>query len=92
MLYANSRYANPLRVRNIVVGNEVHRTVLRTPPWRPAPEAEVYVWKNTDRIFLLAQRYYGDPTYWWKLADLNPQVLDFNTLQAGDRIWVPRVQ
>jgi len=51
----------------------------RVRPWvtlRISSEAVAtvrYVVRTNDRVDLLANRAYGDPSLWWQVADANPE-------------------
>ena len=67
-------------------GTEVRYTKRRLLP--PLDQREDETQPHTvgagDRPDLLAQRYFGDPSQWWQIADANP-VLDPNELT--DQAW-----
>mgnify|MGYP003114007940 CR=1 FL=1 len=42
-----------------------------TPAQRRTIKTEKYVWKTGDKYYKLASKYYGDPTYWWVIAQFN---------------------
>ncbi|MPY54472.1 LysM peptidoglycan-binding domain-containing protein [Streptomyces acidicola] len=73
-------------------GTEVRYTKRRLLP--PLDQQEDEVQPHTvaagDRPDLLAQRYFGDPSQWWQIADANP-VLGPNELtdEAGRVIDIP---
>ncbi|MDQ0778337.1 hypothetical protein QF026_006803 [Streptomyces aurantiacus] len=79
-------------------GTEVRYTKRRLLP--PLPEAgdagnaedesQDHTVSSGERPDLLGQRYFGDPTQWWQIADANP-VLDPRELtdEAGKVIQIP---
>ena len=44
---------------------------------------------QTDRIDLLANRFYGDPILWWVIAAANDMEILPTDLNAGDIIRIP---
>ncbi len=48
-----------------------------------------YLVKTTDRIDLLAYRYYGDVVLWWIIALVNNMELLPNDLVEGETIRIP---
>jgi len=42
-----------------------------------------------DRFDTVAFDVYGDPTLWWRIAELNPHVDTFTELKPGQVIKVP---
>jgi hypothetical protein len=73
-------------------GTEVRYTKRRLlPPLDDsAQDATPHVVGAGERPDLLAQRYFGDPGQWWRIADANP-VLDPRELtdEAGRVIGIP---
>lgn len=55
---------------------------------------DVYVQKYTvqikDTIESLAAQIYGDPSLWWRIADINPQVQFPLDLEPGMIIRIPK--
>lgn len=45
-----------------------------------------------ERMDTLAAKYLGDPTRWWEIAIINPEVLDFEAIEPGTRLRIPRVR
>lgn len=50
-----------------------------------------YIARGLDRIDLIANAFYGDPKIWWKIADANPEILDWTVLEAGTVIRIPNI-
>ena len=44
-----------------------------------------------DRLDLLADEYYRSPSFWWLIAEFNPEIIDFTTISPGTLIRIPRV-
>lgn len=49
-----------------------------------------YRWRTSERVDDVAARYYGSESSWWMFAEANPSILDWNQVQAGQQILVPR--
>mgnify|MGYP001198828045 FL=1 len=49
---------------------------------------EVYVWTVGDHYYKLAQRFYGDPRYWWVIAWFNKKPTESH-VAVGDLIRIP---
>ena len=47
-----------------------------------------HVWKQSDRFWKLANKYYGDPEYWWVIARYNELPTESH-LDNGDTIVIP---
>jgi len=50
----------------------------------------MYTAKETDTFDILATQVLGDPSLWWKIADLNPHVPFPDQIPLGTRIRIPR--
>ena len=87
---ANSRYAN-----SIVVGATFEGQMIQViTPSQQVPFTFTYVtyqWTGHDRLDRLAYSNYGDSSQWWRIADANPEILDFNNLLSGTLIRIPFV-
>jgi hypothetical protein len=72
MFSKNSRYRNlPESSAMDARGERPRGKELRIIP-RPAGRF-LYTVHDSDRLDLLAFKYYGDPTKWWQICDANPQ-------------------
>jgi nucleoid-associated protein YgaU len=49
---------------------------------------KTYVWKLGDRLYLLADKYYGDSRFWWVIAWYNSVPTEAN-LRPGAVIEIP---
>jgi nucleoid-associated protein YgaU len=47
-----------------------------------------HVWTYGDRLWKLADQYYGDPSYWWLIAWYNQKPTEAHFL-LGDAITIP---
>ena len=47
-----------------------------------------HIWTTGDRLYKLANRYYGDPEYWWVLSWFNRKPLE-SDFKIGDVIHIP---
>lgn len=91
MITTDSRYAD----------GDVFRTPgTRTNPYqvvvtRNFPEIInnyfVYVWKEDDRIDMVANRFYGNTSLWWQILDFNPEILNPWQIPVGTPIRIPNV-
>ena len=91
MIFEGSRYENA-DVTMTLGADGVPRTVVGVPPGPTAglviPYFE-YVLRSGDRIDVLAARYLNDAELWWRIADLNPEFLFWETLPGGVVIRIP---
>lgn len=93
MIFRGSRYEfdrvfrAPLASRS----ESVVPVVLHLQQTSPSPVALVpYVWEAGDRIDRLAEREYGNPLLWWRIAEANPTVDDWERVAVGTVLSVPR--
>ena len=47
-----------------------------------------HTWKRGDHYYKLANKYYGDPTYWWVIAQYNNKPTE-DKLSFGSTVLVP---
>jgi len=67
--------------------NKLTALTLRRLP--PTPGSQVIV-KANDRLDIMAQRRYQDPTKFWHIADANSELeANHNLAETGDIIIVP---
>jgi hypothetical protein len=72
MFSKNSRYRNLPESSPINAQDERLRgKELRLLP--PTPRRFLHTVHESDRLGLLAFKYYGDPTRWWQISDANPE-------------------
>lgn len=50
-----------------------------------------YMVKGLDRVDLISQAFYGDSKVWWRIADANPEIMDWTVLTAGTIIRIPNI-
>ena len=48
-----------------------------------------HVWAHGDKLWKLAQRHYGDASFWWVIAWYNLKPTDAH-YSIGDRVLVPK--
>ena len=50
-----------------------------------------HTFSEGERLDLLAYRYYQTPSFWWVIAEYNPEITDFTKIPSGTVIRIPRV-
>jgi len=91
MINSNSRYAQSPLIT--VVDDDGHDIQVITST-QQKPFVFTYVWHSimgNERIDNIAYAYYGDGTLWWKIADGNPEILDWSNLVVGSMIRIPGI-
>jgi hypothetical protein len=91
MIYSDSRYANGAILKVQDARNEVYRLAV----YRKFPTARAnfytYTWVEGDRIDRVAFDLLGSPTFWWKIMDFNPEILDPFSIPIGTSLRIPSV-
>ena len=89
MISSDSRYADSVTVN---AQNRKGKDIVVITPSRSNAftfNYVNYVLNSGDRVDLLANAFYNDPTLWWKIADANPEIMDWTFLPAGKTIRIP---
>ncbi|MGD6750334.1 hypothetical protein [Streptomyces sp. BH105] len=91
MISANSRYA--ARTIQLVAGDDgkARNVILPGSPAVLTAIVRLYTWSEGDRPDLLAYRNFGDVSQWWRIADVNPQIMDWTDIAVGTTIRIPIV-
>ena len=88
-IYLDSRYADGALFKGRDARNDTYvTTVFRAWPTN-YKQVTVYEVKEVDRIEDIAVRYLGNPSLWWKIMDLNPEVLDPFDIVPGTLLRIP---
>ena len=91
MIYADSRYANG----DINKVQDPRNSVYRLAVYRKFPKARAdfyfYTWVEGDRIDRVASELLGSPSFWWKIMDFNPEVIDPFSIPIGTTLRIPSV-
>lgn len=90
MITSNSRYANDSLV--MITGSDgVQRTtIIPAEPVATQFSYALHVITGFDTLHALANTYLGDPSLWWQITDINPDIaIDWTTLPVGATIRVP---
>jgi hypothetical protein len=89
MIYLDSRYADgPLFKAYDSRTDTYELTVFRSfPSYRVA--YFYYTWIETDRLDRVALRFLSNPTLWWQIMDINPEVIDPLNIVPGTVLRIP---
>lgn len=71
-------------------GTDAEVTVVSTRKTMYGTRYYMYTSKEGDTFDLLSLRVLGDPSLWWKIADLNPHVPFPDQIPMGTNIRLPR--
>ena len=56
---------------NGIVQYKIKTIKTLSPSQRRRIKTTNHIWKSGDKYYKLAHQYYGDPTYWWVIAQFN---------------------
>lgn len=88
MINSNSRYAQSTLATMNYEGQDVAVIV----PGQQSAYTFNFIWYQItalDRMDSLAYSFFLDPTQWWRIADANPEIMNWNTVPVGTIIRIP---
>ena len=89
MIYLDSRYADGPLLRAWDARNSTYTVaVLREWP-EYGTRYSIYEWVETDRLDLIAWKFLGSPNLWWRILDINPEILDATSIAPGTQLRIP---
>jgi len=86
-----SEYYSFLRKkRKIRIANHYETPILKHPKVSDRTKiiSDKHIWKYGDRLYKLADKYYGDSSYWWVIAWYNSVPTEVD-LKFGDLLQIP---
>ena len=86
-IFNNSRYMGQT-VMTIPTAEGNQAVVFGAPNSMP-PTFVYYTVVQGDRFDLIAEKLFGVPDYWWKIASANPEIFYPDMLIAGSIIRLP---
>lgn len=87
MIYVDSRYATG-NIVSIDTNSGSSIAVFRQFP-QDASKYYAYVWKEKDRIDLVASNLLGSSSLWWRIMDFNPEIINPFTISVGTLVRIP---
>ncbi len=84
MIMSDSRY-----VVGTVVPMPDGNVIVRRRFARDTANADLYTWKQSDRIDRIAAEKLGDPRQWWRIMDANPLIQAVGDVRPGQQIRIP---
>ena len=81
MLNTNSRY----QTSNASDGN-----IIAVRKTKQLEKYSLYTVRSSDTMDSIAVSTYGDPSLYWRIADMNPQIQYPDSLRVGDTIRIPQ--
>lgn len=91
MIASNSRYATSTVVTVDMPNGTSRLVVLPTAPVASTFNYINHILSSQETIDALAYRYFGDPTQWWRIANANPEIINWVNPVPGVSIRIPTV-
>jgi hypothetical protein len=89
MIFLDSRYADGTIFKAWDSRkSEYHQTVFRKWPSYYISYF-MYEWVQGDRLDNLANKFLGEPQFWWQIMDINPEINDVLSIAPGTQIRIP---
>lgn len=89
MIFLDSRYADGILLQTWHAGkSEYHLVVTRELPNYILPYF-IYVSVQGDRLDKLASKYLGNSSMWWKILDINPEIVNPQDINPGTQLRIP---
>ncbi len=78
------------RKRKLKAVNHYATPILRNPTVKDRMNiiSDTHIWTLGDRYYKLANKYYGDPNFWWVIAWYNAMPIEADIL-TGELIEIP---
>ena len=89
MIYTDSRYATGL----IGYINDARLSQNQLSVYRTFPSLTTkfttYTWTSEDRIDVIATEFLGSSSLWWKIMDINPELVNPFSIPPGTTLRIP---
>jgi hypothetical protein len=89
MIYSDSRYADG----NIFVAADSRKNTYEVTVYRAFPtvssEFFLYEWVQGDRPDTVAHKLLGSSDFWWKILDINPEIINPLHIPIGTALRIP---
>lgn len=89
MIFTDSRYATG----SIMYANDSRVNKNSLSVYRVFPDVSyrffTYTWTSEDRIDIVANDLLGSPNLWWKIMDINPEVINPFAIAPGTVLRIP---
>lgn len=91
MILEGSRYETSEIIPVARDDGRTHRAVVERYPYSSSFNSTTVITQEFDRVDLLADQFYEDPTMWWVIAYANPEIHVWDPLPVGVELRIPRV-
>ena len=89
MIFLDSRYADGLLYKAWNPRKYAYDLSVKREWPTYAVQYFIYEWVEGDRLDILANRFLGEPQFWWQILDINPEINDPLTILPGTQIRIP---
>lgn len=88
-IFSGSRYAGD--TLELITDNQgdTRKTIILPQPGAVSFQFVTYNWSDFDRIDILAYRFLGNSTLWYRISNANPEILWFDNITPGTTIRIP---
>jgi len=89
MFSENSRYKDVKEYTPVDSKGEKHKVkrIRFIPSYQSALPHMI---KEGDRLDHVSQKYFGDPTKYWLIVDVNDEMVPHDLIKAGKKIIIPK--
>lgn len=91
MIFRDSRYATGTITKEYKPNKEMWEVTVYRNFTDERARFFFYVWKEKDRIDLIAGEFLGGTDLWWKIMDFNPEHLNPFDIPVGSTLRIPYV-
>jgi len=90
MIYKYTRY----RKTPVTIDRSTQKVLFTSRPLFsfPTEGSMTHVWKEGDRLDVLAYEYYGTSQLWWVILESNPKYKWEGEISTGDQLVIPDVK
>jgi nucleoid-associated protein YgaU len=88
VISATSRY-NTATLDVVTDERGTHQVAIPQPPQESVVTYTYYQFEEYDTADRIAEEVFGDGRLWWKIADANPEILDWRNIPVGTVIRLP---
>ena len=90
MIYAHTRYR---KTPTTIESTQQKKIFTARPLFHfPSEGAVSHIWKDGDRLDILAHEYYGSSQLWWVILDTNSKYKWEGEISVGDILVIPSIE
>ena len=89
MIFLDSRYADGRIFKAYDGRTDNYQLAVRREWPTYVQNYFIYEWVSTDRLDTLASKFLGNPEMWWRILDINPEVIDPMLIAPGTQLRIP---